>query len=108
MSCLLCHHNIVEDSRFTNYCSLTCYNIGTNELIQCTSKSKLETSIILVDSKPADTLIKRSNLNKLLPELPENDITKSKTKGKPFRLNKLIPEQSKNKTQGLLKITPFY
>ena len=98
MSCLLCHHNMFEDSRFTNYCSLTCYNIGTNELIQY--KSKIKPSIILVDNKPADTLIKRSNLNKLIPELPKDDITKSKTKGKPFRLKKLIPEQSKNKTQG--------
>ena len=98
MICLLCHHKIFEDSRFTNYCSLTCYNIGTNELILCKSKSKIEPSIVLVDNKPADTLIKRSNLNKLIPELPKDDITQSKTKGKPFRLTKLIP--STNKTNG--------
>ena len=63
MICLLCHHEIFEDSRFTNYCSLTCYNIGTIKCIQW--KSKLNTQ---VDDK---SLLKSPQPQKNIPEPPK-------------------------------------
>ena len=63
MNCLLCNNILIEDSNFTNYCSLTCYNIGSIECIQWEIKSHTQ-----VDNK---SLLKLPQQLPMIPEPPK-------------------------------------